>query len=178
MRNVNLYINFNKFFKLETIPYSKISKKFINFIFCPIMHSNLHYLSQDDLSKSRHYIVTRYNWDLEKEDGWNRWLKIGIQIFRYRWHGDQVWPKGTILQWRVSGLCLSSTAIWMSPYGGVVAYRLEWGASYACMYVCTPIYVPFQAALTRISWEQWVRNEGSRPWIVSYDTVTITTSRL
>lgn len=80
--------------------------------------------------------------------------KIGIQIFRYRWHGDQVWPKGTILQWRVSGLCLSSTAIWMSPYGGVVAYRLEWGASYACMYArLSTSRFKRPHVVTRISWE-------------------------
>lgn len=39
----------------------------------------------------------------------------------------------------VSGSYLSSTAIWMSPYGGVVAYRLEWGGNdegwNACFYM-------------------------------------------
>lgn len=73
-----------------------------------------------------------------------------IPISMARWSG--LAEGGDITVACLPGLCLSSTAIWMSPYGGVVAYRLEWGAtSYerARMHVCVPIYAPFQAAPCR-----------------------------
>lgn len=88
------------------------------------------------------------------------WLKIGIQIFRYRWHGDQVWPKGAILQWRVSLAC-----VWVPlryeclPMG--VSSHIDWNevllatSVHVCMYAC--LFTPRSKrphVATRISWEQ------------------------
>lgn len=70
--------------------------------------------------------------------------KKSVEIVAQNWHPNilisviRFGRRGRCLP----GLCLSSTAIWMSPYGGVVAYRLEWGATsvHVCMYACLSTY--------------------------------------
>lgn len=126
----------NKFNKVSSLKSNKQQNLSIS--------SNLHVLSQNvDLSNVDAGLL------LERRR-LKSWLKIGIQISMARWSG--LAEGGDITVACLPGLCLSSTAIWMSPYGGVVAYRLEWGAtSYerARMHVCVPIYAPFQAAPCR-----------------------------